>query len=143
MPLPLTSYIDDCLDCFIDAKVALGNAKNYIYGAGTKLKTGDLTAAGNNLQLAGDELDTVMKNMHGRRGVWQYYLIDALEWIDDNWVGDIEPYKLTWQAICEAWIKDDFAGKEWTIACIDRMRTLMWDKPFDIKWAASPTEQKE
>lgn len=51
-------------------------------------------------------------------------------------------YELTAQKICEAWAKDDFAGKEWTVACIDRMRQLMWDKPFNIRWAASPTEPK-
>lgn len=50
---------------------------------------------------------------------------------------------VTWQAICEAWVKSDFEGKEWTIACIDHMRTLMWDKPFSIKWAAKPIEEKE
>lgn len=48
---------------------------------------------------------------------------------------------VTWKAICEAWVKDDFEGKEWTIAIIDRMRTLMWDEPFNIKWAASPTAE--
>ncbi len=51
--------------------------------------------------------------------------------------------EVTWKAICEAWVKDDFEGKEWTIACIDRMRTLMWDEPFYIKWAAKPTEIRE
>ncbi|GAI70789.1 unnamed protein product [marine sediment metagenome] len=47
---------------------------------------------------------------------------------------------VTWQAICEAWVKDDFAGMEWTIACIDHMRKLMWDKPFSVIWASAPTE---
>lgn len=48
-----------------------------------------------------------------------------------------------WYQICSAWTKDDFEGMEWTIACIDRMRQLMWDEPFNIKWAASPTEKRE
>lgn len=46
--------------------------------------------------------------------------------------------EITWKAICEAWVANDFEGKEWTIACIDRMRVLMWDEPFSIQWAASP-----
>lgn len=45
---------------------------------------------------------------------------------------------ISWKAICEAWVKDDFEGKEWTIACIDHMRKLMWDKPFKIVWASKP-----
>lgn len=56
---------------------------------------------------------------------------------------DVEEYKLTWKKICEAWVKDDFEGKEWTIACIDRMRQLMWDKPFNIQWAAKPDTPRE
>jgi len=47
--------------------------------------------------------------------------------------------EITWKAICEAWAKNDFEGKEWTIACIDRMRQLMWDKPYYMLWAAKPT----
>ncbi|GAI67812.1 unnamed protein product [marine sediment metagenome] len=43
----------------------------------------------------------------------------------------------------EAWVKNDFEGKEWTIACIDRMRALMWDKPFFIQWAAKPDTSRE
>lgn len=49
--------------------------------------------------------------------------------------------EITWRAICEAWVKNDFEGMEWTIACIDRMRTLMWDRPFNIRWAARPTAE--
>lgn len=48
-----------------------------------------------------------------------------------------------WKSICEAWVKNDFEGKEWTIACIDHMRKLMWDKPFTIKWASKPETEKE
>lgn len=68
-------------------------------------------------------------------------LYESVYWA--KWDSPAPPeYELTAQKICEAWAKDDFAGKEWTVACIDRMRTLMWDKPFDIRWATSPTEQK-
>ena len=45
---------------------------------------------------------------------------------------------VTWKAICEAWVKDDFEGKKWTIGIIDHMRKLMWDEPFSIQWAAKP-----
>lgn len=49
---------------------------------------------------------------------------------------------VTWQAICEAWVKDDFEGRFWTIGIIDRMRQIMWDEPFDLTWAARPEERK-
>lgn len=54
-----------------------------------------------------------------------------------------EPPIVTWKAICEAWVKNDFEGKEWTIACIDHMRKLMWDKPFFIQWASKPEQEQE
>lgn len=49
---------------------------------------------------------------------------------------------VTWKAICEAWVKDDFEGRNWTIAIIDKMRQILWDEPFDIQWAARPTGAK-
>lgn len=50
------------------------------------------------------------------------------------------PTELTWQAIVEAWAKDDFAGAGATIAFIDRMRQLIWDEPFYVNWAAKPEQ---
>jgi len=45
---------------------------------------------------------------------------------------------VTWKSICEAWVRDDFEGRFWTIGIIDRMRQIMWDEPFDLTWAARP-----
>jgi len=55
---------------------------------------------------------------------------------------EIPEYVLTWKAICEAWIKDDFAGRAPTIAIIDRMRQIIWDEPFYVVWAAKPEQQE-
>lgn len=49
---------------------------------------------------------------------------------------------LDWKTICEAWASDNFEGRFWTIAMIDRMRQLIWDEPFFIAWAARPEEQE-
>lgn len=46
--------------------------------------------------------------------------------------------ELTWQAICEAWAADDFEGRAPTIAFIDRMRQLLWNERYDVRWAAKP-----
>ena len=50
--------------------------------------------------------------------------------------------EITWKAICEAWVKDDFEGRFWTIGIIDRMRQIMWDEPFDLTWAARPEDRE-
>lgn len=85
-----------------------------------------------------------------------YDVIDALQWFvygnsysTDyyHWyrvhkgLYDMEP-DITWQAIVEAWVKDDFAGRALTIATIDRMRQILWDEPFYAVWAARPEEQE-
>jgi len=49
---------------------------------------------------------------------------------------------VSWKTIVEAWVKDDFEGRGWTIAVIDRMRQLLWNEPFSVVWAARP-EDKE
>lgn len=49
---------------------------------------------------------------------------------------------VTWESICEAWMKDDFDGAAPTIAFIDRMRQLIWNEPFYVAWAAKPEQQE-
>lgn len=83
-------------------------------------------------------------------GVCQYVFVRifAANHIFDPFVGI--PYflkyhtggEVTWQAIVEAWVKDDFEGRAWTIGVIDRMRQILWDEPFDITWAARPEATK-
>jgi len=51
--------------------------------------------------------------------------------------------EITWKTIVEAWAKDDFEGRFWTIATIDRMRQIMWNEPFNVMWAARPEEQEK
>lgn len=86
------------------------------------------------------------------KGLWD--LDVGLQWLT-NYDFDYDPpwaipyflknyagAEITWKAICEAWVKDDFEGRFWTIGIIDRMRQIMWDEPFDLTWAARPEEKK-
>ena len=49
--------------------------------------------------------------------------------------------EVTWKAIVEAWIKNDFEGRMPTIAVIDRMRQILWNEPYSVLWAARPEER--
>lgn len=72
---------------------------------------------------------------------WGTYSLMKCFW--RSWQYDIENRdKLPWVFIVESWIENDFAGREWTIACIDRMRQILWDEPFNIMFAARPEETK-
>jgi len=52
------------------------------------------------------------------------------------------PPEVTWKSIVEAWVKNDFEGRVWTIGVIDRMRQILWNEPFNITWAARPEQQE-
>lgn len=45
---------------------------------------------------------------------------------------------VSWTSIVEAWAENDFEGASVTVAFIDRMRQLIWNEPFSVKWAAQP-----
>ena len=141
MPEPLTSYIAECDDKFYLARHYLSNCCNYIGGAGNKLILGNIAGAGADLQSAKQEGQKCADRLHGRYAFKSFYLIDALEWIDDNWPSVPAEYELTWLKIAEAWIADDFAGRAPTIAVIDRMRQILWDEPFKVTWAARPEQE--
>lgn len=53
-----------------------------------------------------------------------------------------EQYELTWQDIVEVWIANDFEGRMVTIAVIDRMRQILWDEPYMVRWAARVEESE-
>ena len=63
-----------------------------------------------------------------------------VKWLDVHQGLYEQESEITWQAIAEAWIKDDFEGRAVTIATIDRMRQILWNEPFYVQWAARPEE---
>lgn len=69
----------------------------------------------------------------------RYMQRDIFYWVEDNWPTNGDEYELTATKICEAWAKDGFHDRALTIAFIDRMRQLVWNEPFYVKWAAKPT----
>jgi len=71
-------------------------------------------------------------------GSYRIRLINTLQWINDNWPEGGEEYELTATKICEAWAANGFQERALTIAFIDRMRQLIWDEPFFVKWASRP-----
>lgn len=81
------------------------------------------------MRYLGDYIETTSDKSH---------LYESIYWASKSGA----PAAVTWKAICEAWIKDDFAGRVPTIAVIDRMRQILWDEPFFVAWAARPEEQE-
>ncbi len=68
------------------------------------------------------------------------YLLSGFDELDPKYDTPyfLRHYSLTtWKTIVEAWVKNDFEGRAWTIATIDQMRKILWDEPFDIQWSAN------
>lgn len=91
-----------------------------------------------------DDTILTIKMMIGRTG----YVVPEATMIGNTFKNcweyefDEMPSGVTYQAICEAWGKDDFEGRVATIAFIDRMRQLIWNEPYQVMWAAKPEEQE-
>lgn len=118
----------------------LYNASSNLDSAGYYLGISNFAAAGSQLQGASNYIEEAARGLGFTAGEVRHKLYYIFDLINDNWPeGNGE---LTWQAICEAWVANDFEAKEWTIACIDHMRKLMWDKPFSIKWASKPDAEQ-
>jgi hypothetical protein len=109
--------------------------------AGAKWVAGDYVGALNSLIAAVQRahlcFDDILSKYSETSPYYRLCRLHQLSW--EYTMAEPPEFELTWKAICEAWVKNDFEGKEWTIAIIDHMRKLMWDKPFYIQWAASPT----
>lgn len=141
MPYPLSLYIDNTL-------AVLGHIFSDLYNCGTKLGSIGTAIEAENWADAHVQCDMAkdyLRNaaFHFSTGTYglKTHLEDTLDWINDNWPEDAEPFELTWQKICAAWTVNDFEGRHWTIACIDRMRELMWNEFFSIQWAQKPEDQ--
>lgn len=115
------------------------NATDQLWAAGSCLSDGDVEGAGGYLKNASGMFNDAADHIHSGIVGSAYKLYDTFNFIDINWPeagGEI-----TWKSIVEAWIKDDFEGRFWTIAVIDRMRQLIWNEPFEISWAARPEDR--
>lgn len=81
-----------------------------------------------------DELITAMQYfVYGQTSSFNYDY-----WHNVHWGLYYQEASISWQSICEAWIKDDFEGRAWTIGIIDRMRQKIWNEPYDLQWASKP-----
>lgn len=112
-----------------------------LYWTGVFIKSENFSSAGDRLKGMRPDFQDYIEQTTTQYSYQHYHLINALSWIDDNWP-EVTEYELTWQKIIAAWAADNFEGRFWTIAFIDRMRQIIWDEPFYIAWAAKP-EDKE
>lgn len=86
-----------------------------------------------------DHIASGNKNILGNTGGSYFHVVDVMEL---NWEYETENIPVvTWESIVEAWLKDDFEGRVWTIGALDRMRQILWDEPYDLKWAARPEDK--
>lgn len=138
-------YYRDKIKLDYDAGYGSGSGVGLkLRAAGTQLQAGNMENAGVQLYEAGTRMYDFTEECITRWSHQRYRLIDWLDECNDliDEMGEPPlPYELTWRKICEALAKDDFESRYWTIAIIDHMRTLIWNKPFNIIWASKPDKE--
>ncbi len=118
----------------------LSYARDSLKVAATKIGASDFGAAAFFMDAAADRLGNAAVDIYHASFSVQAYTNNIFNWINDNWPEAVE---VTYQTIVEAWIKDDFEGRAITIAMIDRMRQILWNEPFYVRWAARPETSVE
>lgn len=94
--------------------------------------------------LALDELRKICQNLNDAfaNNITMYFHGSYVGYFPYVAAINIPAGEVTWESIIEAWVKDDYKGRTWTIGVIDRMRQILWNEPFDLTFAARP-EDKE
>lgn len=133
----IVNYITGDYDDAYDWQRDIGFRKVW---ANTHWSAGDDHLAIEDIIGALDDIQNCVYSLIGRRnygyGVNTYGMPTLL---DRNFSNPfITADDVTWKMIAEAWSANDFEGRFWTIALIDRMRQILWNEPFDIKWASKP-----
>lgn len=141
MPEPLTTYVTNWRAVYGYIYSDFYNLHNHLHSAADQAVAHNWEGLAISLDFCADYMFEASRHFKGGIPNLWTTMFFTMDWIDDNWpeIPDIPPeYELTWRKICEALAKDDFEGKYWTIAIIDHMRKLIWDKPFNIVWASKP-----
>lgn len=118
-------FIEDCYDK-ADAAKSYANAGNYKWGIRYNVYA---------IKALATALDEIVQGQYNEPDNSSFY--ESFYWASQEG-GEAEEYELTAIKICEAWAKDGFEERALTIGFIDRMRQLIWDEPFFVKWAARP-----
>jgi len=134
-------------DNWNDFVVGMGWFDNYLVNARTEYNANEDHDAIGFILNALDLFDASRILLFKRQDLWNwpYYAVVKLFCMTNDRLDAVEAgaaYELTWEKILVAWKADDFAGRFWTIAFIDRMRELIWDEPFSISWASKPEDYK-
>lgn len=140
--MPLLDYINDLNTWGNTCRLSIVNLEDELdwrelsqYNMGQHGGIGWVAYA--NRQVIADLIEAMQYFVYGGSDSFRY---DT--WFKVHWGLFYQESEVTWQAICEAWVKDDFEGRGWTIAVIDKMRQIVWDEPFDIQWAAMPDAEE-
>lgn len=109
---------------------ALDLAGGYIYD-------NDYQRCGLSLISAADKALNFREYMTTRYASQVYYMLDALQWISDNWPSVPEPLEVTMSDIIYAMLRADVDDIEYFVGLVDAFRQVMWNKPFNQEFFAA------
>lgn len=135
MPTGLEDIVDNIWSIYGYAYSSGYETGTNLRAAGTYLSAKDMVGAGTALTMAGNNMRDFANEMPTKYLVGNYYMADALYWINDNWVADGNG--LTMAALLNVMLSADFDEFRTFIGIVDAYRVGLWNKPFNAEYYAA------
>ena len=137
MPTELDDIID--LNWYVyNAAYGVGTTfGNVLSIVGEHLYNHDYEAAGTALLTLTNTFHSFREKALSRYSSQSYRVLDALQWISDNWPEAADPYELTMADIIYAMLTADAGQIEHFIGISDAYKQFMWNKPFNKEFFAA------
>lgn len=105
--------------------------------AGVNIANSEFEDAGTNLVWTADRALNFRERALSRYAVDSFYIIDALQWISDNWPSEPEPPEITMDDIINAMLGAEAGHIQYFVGLVDAYRQVMWNKPFNQEFFAA------
>lgn len=137
MPAELNEIIDLAWYRY-NAAYGIGtNFGNAMYSAGEYLYVNDYERAGTALMTSRATFHSFREKALSQYSSQLYRIIDALQWISDNWPEEADPYDLTMGDIINAMLTADTNHIMYFVGITDAYRQNVWKKEFNQEFFAA------
>lgn len=136
MPEPLTSHNIELWGAYNSLSASMNSWRNEFYNLGEQIAANNWSAAQTSCIALGDDYSTLVRADLCDSGGVKGKTHQSLDWIDDNWSADGDPYELTMSKILEAlWLAEPYQCLLF-IPMIDAMRGAIQEKTVTSNWMA-------
>lgn len=133
MPEPLTTKINDWRIVYSHIWSDLYNAHNHLNYAAEQAAAENWDGLSTQLGMVATYIYNAAYHFKGGSPNLYTAMYYGMDWIDDNWPGDIDEYELTMQKILDAvWVSTPLETF-FFVNDIDAMRAAIWNKEISVE----------